>query len=231
MNVTLLSNIHRWSALAMNGFRDPVLIKWTFLNLSLNGIFSSLYPWCAGIREVALSSCSPVMITGILTNHSSLPDSEGQLQMFCLAFSNSKKPVQAIFFFLFLPCQAARTQPAISDCQMSPLYSSVYLCSSSFCLLWPFSTKQWSSGWRQLAYASPRSITRAQTSPALWCNDARLEGTKVSYAATRRSDSTRGWRTTCLLESREGHHKGQQVAAGKQACIFLNNPHPLTRES
>lgn len=87
---------------------------------------------------------------------------------------------------------------------MSPLYSSVYLCSSSFCLLWPFSTIQRSSGWRQLAYASPRSITRAQTSPALWCNDARLEGTKVSYAATRSSDSTRGWRTTCLLQKSRG---------------------------
>lgn len=36
------------------------------------------------------------MITGTLRNHSSLPDTEGQLQMFFLAFS--KKPVQASFF-------------------------------------------------------------------------------------------------------------------------------------
>lgn len=110
--------------------------------------FNSTCPWRAEIRVVAFSSCSPVMITGTLRNHSSLPDTEGQLQMFFLAFSNSKKPVQASFFSLLLLLTMPGWQDSASNlwlCQMSPHYSSVYLCSSSFCLLWLFhkTVEQW----------------------------------------------------------------------------------------
>lgn len=57
---------------------------------------------------VALSSCSPVKISG---TRRALPDSERLLQMFCLARRNSlsKKPPHVG------PCQAGRTQPVISD--------------------------------------------------------------------------------------------------------------------
>lgn len=121
-------------------------------------------------QVVAFSSCSPVMITGTLTNHSSLPDSEGQLQMFFLAFSTSKKPVW-FFFFCFWPCQAGRTQPAISDSAKHHRITPLFICALQVFVFCDFSTKQWSSGRRQLAFASPLSITRAQTSPSLRCKD------------------------------------------------------------
>lgn len=62
---------------------------------------------CTRMVEVALSSRSPVKISG---TRSWLPDAEGLLQMFCLArpSSLSEKPPRVG------PCQAGSTQPAIS---------------------------------------------------------------------------------------------------------------------
>lgn len=69
---------------------------------------SSARPCRAEIMGVALSSCSPVKISG---TRRALPDSEGPLQMFCLARRNSlsTKPPHVG------ACQAGRTQPVISD--------------------------------------------------------------------------------------------------------------------
>lgn len=66
--------------------------------------------------------------------------------------------------------------------------------------------------------------TWALTSPALRCVDARVEGTQLSYTATRRSGRSRSdemdvnkWGRTCIQGSLAGHHKGQPVAAACKA--------------
>lgn len=60
----------------------------------------------------------------------------------------------------------------------------------------------------------------ALMSPALWCKDGRVDGTRL-YTATRRSgrrlcDETDAnkQRRTCLEDSQAGHHKTQPVAEG-----------------
>lgn len=105
--------IYRWRwglYFARRDFTCHLLKKPGFINgnAEKKSCFSSVCPCRAEIMGVALSSCSPVKISG---TRRALPDSEGPLQMFCLARRNSlsKKPPHVG------PCQAGRTQPVISD--------------------------------------------------------------------------------------------------------------------
>lgn len=60
------------------------------------------------------------MITGTLTNHSSLPDSVGQFQMVCLAFSKPKKSGHV------LPRQAESQH--ISDSAKCHRFTPLFIC-------------------------------------------------------------------------------------------------------
>lgn len=77
--------MHRWHWVLHSARRDfgmSFAEKAGFLIGGGVAAARSARPCRAEIMGVALSSCSPVKISG---TRSSLPDSEGLLQMFCLA--------------------------------------------------------------------------------------------------------------------------------------------------
>lgn len=100
---------------------------------------SSVRPCRAEIMGVALSSCSPVKIS---ETRSSLPDSEGLLQMFCLARRNSlsKKPPHVE------PCQAGRTQSVISDSPKCHRRTPLFIFTLRILLLLFFFSFFWGGG-------------------------------------------------------------------------------------